>query len=363
MDKIMLALLGCGDVAQRDYLPELHRLADRVELVAVCGRGAERARAVAAQYGAPLWYTDYERMLAESDAHAVINLTPIQLHTETTIAALQAGKHVYTEKPVASSVADAARIADERRRRDRVLVCAPCVMLFPQVRYSQALLEQGTLGQVTGARGYGHGGVPPWGGYMSDPSPFFARCGGPALDMGVYPLHALTGLLGPARRVTAMTSRIQRSFTVADGLAAGKVVPVEVDDNWQLVIDFGSGRLATVAANNCVPGSRAPQLELYGLQGTIALDLLDVAAPVELLRAGAGWERVALPRTGRAAGPDHLLGVAHLVDCIEQQRRPVLSVEHALHVVEIIEAGARSAAEGRTLALETTFGAGDSGEE
>ncbi|MDQ2998438.1 MAG: Gfo/Idh/MocA family oxidoreductase [Chloroflexota bacterium] len=361
MNQIKMALLGCGDVAQRDYLPELHRLADQVELVAVCGRSEQRTRAVADQYHIPTWHTDYARMLAETDADAVINLTPIQLHTETTLAALQAGKHVYSEKPIASSVADARRIADERQRHDRVLVCAPCVMLFPQVRYSQQLLADNALGTISAARGYGHGGVPPWGGYMSDPSPFFASGGGPAFDMGVYPLHALTGLLGPAQRVTAMTSRIQQHFTVMDGPATGRSVPLEVDDNWQIILDFGQGRLATIAANNCVQDSRAPQLELFGLQGTIALNLLDVSAPVEVLRAGAGWEQITLPRTGRESGPDHLLGVAHLVECIRGQRQPVLSIEHALHVVDIIETAARSAATGQTLALETTFDTKEAG--
>ena len=87
LPRLKLALLGCGDVAQRDYLPEIHRLSDRVELVAVCSRTEQRARDVAAQYGARAWYTDYARMLAESDADLVANLTPIQLHAETTLAA------------------------------------------------------------------------------------------------------------------------------------------------------------------------------------------------------------------------------------------------------------------------------------
>ena len=93
---VKLALLGCGDVAQRDYLPEMHRLAGRAELVAVCGRTPERVRQVADQYDIPARYDDYSTMLAESDAEAVINLTPIQTHTETTLAALVAGKHVYS---------------------------------------------------------------------------------------------------------------------------------------------------------------------------------------------------------------------------------------------------------------------------
>ena len=352
--RLKLALLGCGDVAQRDYLPELHRLADRVELVAVCSRSAERARAVSAQYGARAWYTDYARMLAESDADLVANFTPIQLHAETTLAALQAGRHVYSEKPVATSVRAAERIRDEAKRRGLTLVCAPSVLLFPQVRYAQSLLQEGVVGPVYSARGQGHGGVPPWHGYASDPSPFFAVGAGPAMDMGVYPLHALTGLLGPARRVTAMAAQAQRSFTVEDGPARGTLVPIDVPDNWHIVLDFGDERLASVEASNCVQGTRAPQLELLGLRGTIAVNLLDVAAPVEVLRASGAWERVAVPHK-RAQGPDHLLGIAHLVDCVQNGWEPVLSVEHAIHVVEIVEKATQAAREGRTLPLETTF--------
>src|SRR5690349_4071407 len=99
MPLIKLAFLGAGDVAQRDYLPEIHRLAGRVELVAVCGRGPARAEELAARYGFRAVYTDYRRMLAECDADAVVNLSPIQLHDETNEAILASGRHLYTEKP------------------------------------------------------------------------------------------------------------------------------------------------------------------------------------------------------------------------------------------------------------------------
>lgn len=355
MEKIKLAFLGVGDVAQRDYLPEFDRLAGRAEIVAACGRTEERVRAVAERYGISAWYTDYERMLAETEAEAVINLTPIQRHPETTLAALQAGKHVYTEKPVASTVREAKRIRTEVNQRGLTLVCAPCVMLFPQVKYAQALLREGAIGPVYAARGYGHMGIPPWSGYTSDPSPFFASGGGPALDMGVYPLHTLTGLLGPVKRVTAIVAKVLDYFTIADGPFQGRVVPVEADDNWHLILDFGDSRLAALTANNCVLGTLAPPVELYGLSGTIALDPLDVSTPVEVLRQGTGWQKVTLPQTGRAAGPDHHRGIEHLVDCIQHKTRPVLNIEHALHVVEIIEKAAQSARQGCILDLETTL--------
>jgi predicted dehydrogenase len=351
---VKLALLGCGDVAQRDYLPEAHRLAGRAEFVAVCGRSAGRARDVANRYEIPAWYDDYERMLAESDADAVVNLTPIQLHAETNLAALQAGKHVYSEKPAATSLEDARRLRDVATKCGLTLVCAPSVLLFPQVRFAKELVSSGKIGPVHVALGRGYGGVPPWGGYPSDPSPFFARGGGPLADMGVYPLHAITGILGPAKRVSAFASRVQDGFLIGDGPLAGKRVPIEVEDNWHLMLDFGDGRIASVTANNVARDSRAPQMELFGLHGTVAVDLLDVSAPVETLLPGETWQQQMIPHQ-RTSGPDHLLGVEHLVECIASGAPPIASIDHAIHVIEIMEAAAESARAGRAVDVQTTF--------
>jgi len=351
---VKLALLGCGDVAQRDYLPEMHRLAGRAELVAVCGRTPERVRHVAEQYGVPAEYNDYRSLLADSDAEAVINLTPIQLHAETTLAAVEAGKHVYSEKPVTTSLHDAVRIRDEAARRGLTLVCAPSVLLFPQVHFARELVNSGRIGKVHAAVGRGYGGVPPWSGYPSDPSPFFARGAGPLADMGVYPLHAITGILGPAKRVSAFAAQARDGFVIEEGPFAGKRVPIEVADNWHLMLDFGDGRLASVTANNVVQDTRAPQMELFGLEGTVSVNLLDVSAPVETLVPGEGWTSHSIPHE-RSAGPDHLLGVEHLVECLSSGTRPVPSIDHAIHVVEIMEAATRSAATGHAFELETTF--------
>ncbi len=351
-----LALLGVGDVAQRDYLPEFHRLHGRAELVAACGRTSERVAEVASRYRIPSVYTDYGHMLAETDADAVINLTPIQLHHETTLACLEAGKHVYTEKPVASTVSDAAELAQLASERDLVLVCAPSVVLFPQVRRAQALLDEGHLGAVHTARAQALMGVPPWPGFTSDPTPYFAEGAGPALDMGVYPLHILTALLGPVRRVAAMVGQAMTGFTVDDGPLAGRRVPVEVPDNWHLLLDFGGQTFATLTANSCVQDSRAPWVEVYGLEGTVALHPFDVSAPVELMRTGEDWQELDVRTPGaRQIGPDHHLGIEHLVDCIQDGRSPTLSVDHAIHVLEVIEQAAESARLGRAFDLSSRF--------
>ncbi|MFO7631514.1 MAG: Gfo/Idh/MocA family oxidoreductase [Caldilinea sp.] len=356
MTKLKLALLGCGDVAQRDYLPEFHRLADRAEIVAVCTRSDVRLQETMQRYDIHAGYTDYRQMLAESDIDAVINLTPIQLHDETNRAILEAGRHLYSEKPVASTSLIAAKLAELAQTRGLHAVCAPSIRLFPQMQYVLGLIDAGAIGAIYSARGYGHFGVPPWEGYPSDPSPFFAAGAGPMMDMGVYPLHALTALLGPVKRVTAFVTKVQESFIVTDGPHTGLRVPVEADDHWQVLLDFGEGRIASVAANAVVVDTRCPPLELHGLTGTIAFDPIYVQQPVELLRRGGGWEMMQPPfshiRSGRSAGPDHILGVEHLLDCIESRCMPQLSLDQAVHVLRVIEAAAESSRTGRVVEVD-----------
>lgn len=356
MVKVKLALLGCGDVAHRDYLPEFHRIGDRAEIVAVCGRGRERAHLTADKYGIPHVYTDYAQMLAETDAEAVINLTPMQLHYQTNLAILQAGKHLYTEKTVATNAQQALHLKREADARGLTIVAAPCIMVWPQIMLAKQMLEAGEIGDVHSARGLGYGGVPPWVGFTSDPSPFFAAGGGPQRDMGVYPLHALTGLLGPVKRVTAMSTKAQADgFDISDRPFAGKRVPMIEDDTWLMTLDHGNRMITSVEANNSVQDTRAAQLELFGMKGTLALNLIDGSAPVQVrsVRDGA-WRDVPVPHA-RASGPDHILGVQHLIECLQENKRPVLSIAHAAHVVEIIDAAAVASREGRTVALATMF--------
>ena len=350
---LRLAIVGVGDVAQRDYLPELGRLADRVEVVVACSRGADRARDVAERFQIPRWTTSYPEAVSADDVDAVLNLTPFSLHVDVTLAALAAGKHVYSEKPLALTSAEARVIAERAEARRCVVVAAPCVMVFPQVRRAREIVASGELGGVFTARGHGQGGVPPWEGYLSDPSPYFARDGGPLIDMAVYPLHALTGLLGPVREVCAFSTKTRESFDVVEGPFAGSSVPVEAADAWHLVLRLADDTLASVEANNCASGAIAPELELRGERSALGLSLLDVSEPLRLHVDGEIRSEV-VPHA-RSAGPDHVLGVEHLVDCVDEGLEPVLSVAHARHVIEALEAAALSAVERRSVAVDSDF--------
>jgi predicted dehydrogenase len=350
---LRLAIVGVGDVAQRDYLPELGRLADRVEVVVACSRGAERARDVAERFGIPRWTTSYQEAVSDDDVDAVVNLTPFSLHVDVTVAALEVGKHVYSEKPLALTSAEARLIAERADRSGRVVVAAPCVLLFPQVRRAREILDSGELGSVFTARGHGQGGVPPWEGYLSDPSPYFARAGGPLVDMAVYPLHALTGLLGPVREVTALSAKTRDSFDIVEGPFAGRSISVEAPDAWHLVLRLADGALASVEADNCASGAIGPELELRGERGALGVSLLDVSQPLHLHVAGEDGTEV-VPHE-RSAGPDHVLGIEHLADCVEEGLHPIASVAHAVHVIEALEAASRSAAERRSVTVESDF--------
>jgi predicted dehydrogenase len=355
-DTVRLAIVGVGDVAQRDYLPEAGRLRG-AKIVAVCGSSEGRARTVASRFSVARWFASYEDLLAEAETFdAVVNLTPMQVHEHITRAALRAQKHVYTEKPVASSVEGALQLREEAARSGVVLVCAPSVMLFPQVLYAQELIAAGLIGNVVYGRAQVFAGVPPWPGYRSDPSQFFSPGGGPAVDLAVYPLHAITGLLGSIAQVTAMSARSRASFTVAEGPFSGQLIDVLVDDNWEIVVELDSGALVSVNANYAIHDSLAPGLELHGDVGSIAFDPLDVAAPVSVLNAKTAERRTVTPDHARAGGPDHILGVAHLVDCIRSASRPVASIEHAIHVLEAIGLVEEAARNGRRRHVQSTVG-------
>jgi predicted dehydrogenase len=347
---LRLAIVGVGDVAQRDYLPEFQRLRGRAEIAVVCGQGAARVQDVAARFGVPRWSTDYRAVVQADDVDAVVNLTPIPAHREITLAALRAGRHVYTEKPLASTPADARELHEEAERRNLVLVCAPSVLLFPQLRRVSEILGSGRLGTILAARAHAIAGPPPWAGYDSDPTPFFGAEGGPLVDMAVYPLHALTGLLGPATSVSALAGRARDAFSIAEGPYSGQRVPVVSEDSWQLLLRIGACLVSLEANFSTVP-SPAPECELRSEHGGVAFSLLDVSAPVSVLSEGAEeWidEDVAHERE---SGPDHILGVEHLVECVASGEHPVASAEHAIHVLDTIAAARHAVAEGRTVAI------------
>ena len=181
MRTINVGVVGCGEVAQRVYLPEFHRLHDKATLVAVCDQVEERAEAAQQRFGARTYYTDFERFLRESNAEIVVNLTPHQAHVPISIAALAAGRHVYTEKPLAQSVDDATLLIETAQGRRVKLACAPITLLLPTLQRWQQLLHRGTIGRATFARAQLLAPAT-WDGFSADQVWYFAAGSGPLMD-------------------------------------------------------------------------------------------------------------------------------------------------------------------------------------
>jgi hypothetical protein len=344
-----VAVIGAGDVAHRDYLPEFGRLAGKAHLSVVLSRREDRARGAAERFGALRWTTDLQTALGD-DVDVVLNLTPLAAHREVTLAAIEAGKHVYTEKPLGRSPAEGAEIAQAAERAGVSVAAAPSVAVFPQVRRLHQIIAAGGLGEVVAVRAHACGGVPPWPGYASDPTPFFAADCGPLRDMGVYPLHAAVGLFGPLTRVEAVARTTVDGFTVPDGPHAGLRVPMAAPDDWTVLAETGPsgdaphGVTVSVHANFSVREPAAPEFEVLGREGTATVTLLDVSAPIRLLARGAqGWTEEPVPHARADGGPDHLLGVIDLVDHVAEGAPLHIGIDPARHVLEVIEAAERSA--------------------
>ena len=206
MSKVKFGVVGMGDVASHTYMPGISSFSN-VDLVAVCDIVEERAQWGKAEFGAKEYYTDVDEMLEKADIEAVVDLTPIVEHGALNQKVLQANKHLYTEKSMATTMEDADAIVEGARKAGLKLACAPPVLLSPLNVALKRLLGTGIIGKIAFVRAHSsHFGASEFDGYLSDPTWFFKPGGGPIFDMGVYAVQTLTGLLGPARRITVRPS-------------------------------------------------------------------------------------------------------------------------------------------------------------
>jgi predicted dehydrogenase len=368
--KVRLGIVGAGMIAtvEAGFLPGLSRMRDRVEVAAITSRTRERAESVARDWDIPAVFDSLDQMLAEAEIDAVLNLTPIDAHFETNMKALAAGKHLVTEKPLASRLAEANEICALADSRGLVVLCAPADMLSPEWADAKRLISAGAVGKVAFARLESSHGGPAAMAWPADPTWFYQEGAGPLLDMGVYGIDRITGLLGPAQRVAAMSGLTSSARRVRGGPFDGLEIKVTEDDNTLLLLDFGDATFAAIDATFNVQASRTPELELFGTAGTLIVNrpagAHDGSVPIELFRVDsapglAGWispaPQDAAARDNRAARYSRAVLVDHLMECLSTGMRPVTGADRARHVLEIMLAAKTAAREGRTVELTTSF--------
>jgi predicted dehydrogenase len=367
---LKLGVLGAGMIATYSYgvIPNLRHIPDKVQLVAVADPVVERAQDAQRQFGALGAYASLEEMLERCDLDVVANLTPIPVHGATSLAILQAGKHLVSEKPLATTMEEADALIETAAAQGLTIVCAPPNMVYPYYQEARRLIGEGTIGRVAFARVRSSNAGPASTWWPNDPTWFYQQGSGPLFDMGVYGIHEITGLLGPARRVVAFSGTTEPTRTVRGGPFQGKRIEVTADDNVLFMLDFGQATFAVIDGTFNVNASKGPKVEIFGRAGTININdrraVQEGAPPLEVYRVDAvpgigGWivpESWALVRAQeRVAQLQRAILVDHLVDCVWEQRQPVLSAEHARHALEIMLRVTESARLGQALDLTTSF--------
>jgi len=369
-DAVRLGVVGAGSISIRGILPHLSQddVQDRVRLAAVCDPVEGRAEAAAERFAIPRAFTTYEELLADGDVDAVTIASPIGLHYEQGKQALEAGKHIHFNKTMTTTVAEADELIKLARERDLRIVASPGEMIRPHNAHIKKLVAEGAIG------------TPAWaacgaafGSYHQqesvrhgddvlanvDPSWYFRKPGGgPLYDMTVYALHALTGILGPATRVAAMSG-----VRIAEREFRGEQLACDADDNSLITLDFGNALFAFVYGTAAGAITRGFAPSIFGTDGAI-VGLRRNGEPfdypgrqlAESEGASVQWNLPHVVGPHRDIEEQHVYeDVMQLVDWVRDGTPSIATAEHARHVIDVIESAYRAAETGQTQELTTEF--------
>ena len=342
MHPVTVGILGAGNVIWA-YFQVLDRLVPRglARLGLVCSRRKETWPDLESRRPGIKLATDIADVLC-SDADVVLIITPPETHSSLVSMALEHGKHVVVEKPAAATHCEAQQLARLARERGLHLMCAPFVQLAPTFRALWGRIKAGAIGEVHTARGlYGNAGST-WARWYHDGSV------SPLAEVGIYNLKSLTALLGPAIEVQSA-----ESLAASEREINGEIVRSTGSDVSHVLLKHQGGALSSVISSHSIQRYRRPALEFYGTNGTANL-LGDDWDPrgFEIWRNQAAcWEEY------EAIDPTWLWadGLAEMVNALREKRQPLHSLDHDIHLLEVIEASSKAAREKRAVAVRSRF--------
>jgi predicted dehydrogenase len=347
--KLKIGVIGCGSVSNM-YLPHLSK-SPFVEVVSVCDIIPDRAKKQAEKFKVPNQYPHINKMLVGAPFDLLVNLTDMQEHGRLNKQALLAGKNVWSEKPMANTYREGKELLDLARQKKLRIWGAPAVVNSPQFAFMSRTIQEGKLGKVSAAHAhYGHLG-PDWSAF------FYEEGGGSLPDLGVYNLATITGLLGPARSVMAMTSIVTPT---RETLNKGKI-KVAAEDNAMVLMDHGNGTLSHVQCgfNYFDPyghegeGQEKPTITIWGTKGNMCLIGYDWA-PFGVDLATVDNEKGQRYVTDPGAYVWEQ-GASVISESLVKGQEPYITAEHALHVLEVIEAARESGKSAKQVPLVSTF--------
>ena len=336
MTPLQVGVVGCGIIAAR-YVKDAPAF-EGWRPVACADLDAASAEAFADEHG--LQRLDVEELIAAPDVDLVLNLTPPRAHGPLVRAALESGKHVYTEKPLAATVEEARGLVAEANDRGLRLGCAPDTFLGAAYSTGRRLLDDGAIGEPLGAAATMLvGGPDSW---HPNAEMFYRAGGGPLLDIAPYYLTALVSLLGPVASVAGFAETPTPVRTLGAGTRAGETIEVEVPTHAATVLRLASGALATLTVSFEATGQYLSGLVVHGSTGSLLLPDANAFGGEIVLRSGRDQRPV--PYEAKTARETRGLGIEELAQALAEKRPHRASAELALHVLEVAEAAVEAAA-------------------
>ena len=359
--KWRVAVIGCGLFANAQYLPNIEKEGDAV-CVAAVDVVFERAEAVCRKYGVEHAYHDVYELLENCDFDIAIDAASIPAHHEINMAVLAAGKHLISQKLAAPSVELMTRQLQLAREKGVGFVCAPVHPMRYDIHMAKQWMRDGAIGRAYYIKCNSSHGGPEYFQYRdADPSWFYEDGAGALADMGVHGLQMVTALFGPADSVACAGMVSAEERTVRSGAFDGKKIRCGSPDQYLITLTFPGGRMALVDTGFAQKATKAPQLEIFGEEGTISFTKPYMTNPKPELymdcpqRGVRGWVTAEDWVTHEEKLGSQCCILKDLIRSIETGAPPQLSPEHARHLIEIMTKIPEAMASGKAVALHTTF--------
>lgn len=347
---VKVGVIGCGNISSI-YLENSKSKFEIFDIVACADIDVARAQAQAEKYGVA-WYGTPDELLANPEIEVVLNLTIPNAHADVALAAVQAGKSVYNEKPLTIEREDAQKLLALAEEKGLRVGCAPDTFLGGGLQTCRQLIDEGAIGRPVAATAFmmSHGPE----GWHPNPDFFYQRGAGPMFDMGPYYLTAFTSLLGPISRVTGSAQIAFPERVIGSQPHAGEIIKVNTATTISGVMDFASGAVGTIITTFDVWSANLPRIEIYGSEGSLSVpDPNTFDGPVLLRRAGEKeWTEVeiTLPFTDNSRG----IGLADMCYAIRNGREHRASGKLAYHVLDLMHAFHDASAQGQHIQVAST---------
>lgn len=367
MHTFKVGLIGCGVISDI-YLQTFAKF-DFIEVIACASLDLQESRAKAAQYGIAKACKP-DDVINDPNIDAVLNLTNPIAHAPINIAALEAGKHVYVEKPFATTLDDGLATLVTARKNGLLVGCAPDTFLGGRWQTIRKLIDDGKIGKPIGATAFmcNHGVER----HHPNPVNWYKTGGGPLLDMAPYYLTALVSLMGPIKSVCGMSSRPFKQRLIESEPRKGELIDVEVDTHVSGMLEFVNGATASMITSFDVWDSNLPRLEIYGELGSISVSDPDPVFGPNRFEGSVHFRTRETSRwtyRPRVQGLDDWeiaenihgfnedtrgLGLVDLAYAVRDARAPRASGELAHHVLDVMMSILASTSDRRFIDIQST---------